>query len=112
MKRCHYWRNRIPEAIYGDLDIKTREKLDRHLAVCERCSDVYSGMAVTVRKMDARPAPDRPPQFWESYWDRLEWRMAHEIGESEGARAGRKGHPAGGPLSRHRAFSVPRWAHG
>ncbi len=112
MKRCRSWRKMIPEALYGDMDTITREKLERHLAVCRRCSNLYGGMAATVRKMNARPAPDRPPQFWVSYWDRLEWRMAHEIGESKGARAGRKVHPAGGPHKPRRAFSAPRWAYG
>lgn len=112
MKSCRSWRFRIPEALYGELEPKTREKLERHLGVCKSCSAHFGRMAATVRKMNARPAPDRPPQFWESYWDRLEWRMAHEIEESEGARAGRKGHPAGGPHRPRLAFSVPRWAYG
>ncbi len=94
MKRCRSWRNRIPEAIYGDLDAGTRKKLDRHLAACESCSDLYRGMAATVRKFEARPAPDRGPRYWENYWDRLERRMAREAGKPR------------------RAFSFPRWAYG
>ncbi len=97
MKSCRTWRNRIPEAIYGDLDAKSREKLDRHLAGCEGCSALYAGMAATVRKFEARPAPDRDPRYWEKYWDRLERRMADEA--------------AGVPLGR-RGFAIPRWAYG
>jgi hypothetical protein len=102
MKRCRYWEKRIPEAVYGDLDAKSREELGRHLAACGGCADLYKGMAALVRKMDARPAPDRPAQFWESYWDRLEGRMAHEA-------QGPVGVPAG---KRRGAFTVPRWAYG
>ena len=102
MKRCRYWEKRIPEAVYGDLDPKTREELERHLAVCKSCAELYGEMVLLVRKMDARPAPERPAQFWEGYWDRLERRMAREPEGIESARAG----------GRHRAFQVPRWAYG
>jgi hypothetical protein len=104
MKRCRTWRKRIPEAIYVELDTKAREKLERHLALCEACSGLYAGMAATVRKLDVRPAPDAPPPFWEGFWDRLERRMDAE--------AERKAHPADAPTGSRRAFSVPRWAYG
>jgi len=78
VKRCRYWRMRIPEAIYGELDAKGRGEMDRHIAACKECAALYDKMAAAVRKMEARPAPDRPPQYWEGYWDRLEARMAHE----------------------------------
>ena len=104
MKRCRTWRKNIPAAIYGELDVKTREKLERHLALCEECSGLYAGMAATVRKLDVRPAPDAPPQFWEGYWDRLERRMVSE--------AERKALPAAEPFRPRRAFSAPRWAYG
>ena len=98
MKRCRFWQNRIPEAIYGDLDAKTRAKLDRHLAGCEGCAGIYRGIAATVRKFEARPAPDREPRYWDHYWDRLERRMARETEEPAGAR--------------RRAFPVLPWAYG
>ena len=98
MKRCRYWRKRIPEAIYGELDPRTREKMERHFAVCSGCAGLYEGMAAAVRKMEVRPAPDRAPQFWEEYWDRLESRMTRETGVSEGVRA--------------RRLSLPVWAYG
>jgi anti-sigma factor RsiW len=106
MKRCRAWRKRIPEALYGELDLKTREKLDRHLAACERCSDLYLRMAETVRKVSIRPAPDREAEFWEGYWDSLERRMAHEKAKEERAE------PAGMALKARRAAGVPRWAYG
>lgn len=102
MTRCRYWEKRIPEAVYGDLGPEAREKLERHLAVCKSCAELYGEMAALVRKMDARPAPDRPAEFWESYWDRLEWRMAHEAERPLAARARR----------RSGAFRIPRWAYG
>ena len=98
MKRCRYWRKRIPEAIYGELDPRTREKMERHFAVCGGCALLYDGMAAAVRKMEARPAPDRAPEFWKGYWDRLESRMALDTERSEGIRA--------------RRFSLPVWAYG
>ena len=96
MKRCRYWRMRIPEAIYGELDAKGRGEMERHFAVCRECAGLYDKMAAAVRKMEARPAPDRPPQYWEGYWDRLEARMAHE---------------AEAPRMR-RTLRIPSWAYG
>jgi hypothetical protein len=112
MKRCRSWRNRIPEAIYGELDEKTREKMERHLAVCEGCAGLYEGMAAAVRKMEARPAPDREPEFWEGYWDRLESRMALDVDASEGAAAERESGPAGRSRRSPRPFPLPVWAFG
>ena len=98
MKRCRYWQKWIPEAIYGELDPGTREKMERHFAVCGGCAGLYERMAAAVRKMEVRPAPDRAPEFWEDYWDRLESRMARETEASEGVRA--------------RRLSLPVWAYG
>ncbi len=103
MKRCRYWRKRIPEAIYGELEPKTREKMERHLAGCRGCAALFERMAAAVRKMEVRPAPDRPPQFWEGYWGRLEARMGLEAEASERARAG---------SPRPRTLSIPAWAYG
>lgn len=97
MRTCRYWRRRIPEAVYGELDAPTRETLERHLAECKDCSGLFEGMASAVRKMAVRPAPDRAPEYWEDYWDRLERRMAREASAPPGPR---------------RAFALPRWAYG
>ena len=97
MRNCRYWRRRVPEAVYGELDARTREALERHLADCADCSGLHDGMAAAVRKMAVRPAPDRPPDYWEDYWDRLQQRMAREAGARPGPR---------------RAFTLPRWAYG
>ncbi len=112
MKRCRYWRKRIPEAIYGELDAKTREKMERHLAVCRGCAGLYEGMAAAVRKMEARPAPDRAPEFWEGYWDRLESRMALETDASEAAAPERESRRAGWPERSRRPFALPVWIYG
>jgi len=111
MNRCRYWRNRIPEAIYGELDAKTREKMERHLAVCRECAGLYEGMAAAVRKMEARPAPDCSPQFWDGYWDRLESRMARETEASEDAAKG-EARPAGRRQRPRRRSAFPVWAYG
>jgi hypothetical protein len=87
MSRCRHWQKRIPEAIYGELDLKTRESMERHLAACEGCAGLYHKMATAVRKMEARPAPDRPPEYWNAYWDRLEARMAHDATAARPRRA-------------------------
>ncbi|MGE5741269.1 MAG: zf-HC2 domain-containing protein [Candidatus Aminicenantes bacterium RBG_16_66_30] len=112
MKRCRYWRKRIPEAIYGELDAKTRETMESHLAACGGCVRLYEGMAGAVRKMEARPAPDREPEFWEGYWDRLESRMALEAAASDDAAAETEAAAAGRSRRPRRAFRLPAWAFG
>jgi hypothetical protein len=96
MNRCRRWQKRIPEAIYGELDAETRESMERHFAGCEGCAGLYHQMAEAVRKMEARPAPDRPPEYWDAYWDRLEARMAHDAA----------------PARPRRAPAVRAWAYG
>ncbi len=85
MRGCRYWRTRIPEAIYGELDPKTRGRMDRHLAVCPDCARLYEGMAGAVRRIEPRPSPARSPEFWAGYWDRLESRMAREAASAAAA---------------------------
>ncbi|HSA96690.1 MAG TPA: zf-HC2 domain-containing protein [Acidobacteriota bacterium] len=90
MRGCRVCRGLIPEAIYGDLEAGSREKLDRHLARCPECACLFADLAATVRKFDVRTAPAAPPEFWE----RLEKRMAAEAPRPS------------------RAVLVPRWACG
>jgi hypothetical protein len=111
MKKCRFWRKRIPEAIYGELEPKTREEMERHFAACDGCAALYEGMAAAVRKMEARPAPDRPPRYWEGYWARLEARMTLEMEASERDRAGKRNRLAGEPRRWRRGSPIPAWAY-
>jgi hypothetical protein len=100
MSLCHAWRKRIPEAFYGELDMKTREKLDRHLAACRPCSDLFREMQETLGAMEVDPTPDPGPEFWEDYWDALVRRMGQEAVT------------AGPGLSPRRLRPWTRWAFG
>ena len=107
MNKCRAGQKLIPEALYGELDMKTQEKLDRHLSSCRECSELYRKISETLRIMDEKPAPDPGPNFWDGYWDRLERRMAREAGARiQEVRA------AGPPPGRRRTRLVPRWAFG
>jgi len=77
------WRKRIPEALFGELDMKTKEKLDRHLAACPACSELFREMKETLEAMAEDPTPDPGPDFWEHYWDALALRMGREALNSE-----------------------------
>jgi hypothetical protein len=57
MKRCRYWRLRIPEAIYGELC----QAAARWTAISPPAKDApaYDAMAAAVRKME--PGRPRPP---------------------------------------------------
>jgi hypothetical protein len=78
MSPFHGWRKRIPEALFGELDMKTRKKLDRHLAACPACSGLLQEMKGTLETMAGDPTPDPGPEFWDGYWDALVLRLGSE----------------------------------
>ena len=99
------WRKRIPEALYGELDMETKEKLGRHLAACPACADLVREMKETLEAMAEDPTPDPGPEFWEGYWDALVSRMGCEALRAESLV------PAGRPAGR-RVRPWTRWALG
>jgi len=99
------WRKRIPEALYGELDMETKEKLDRHLAACPACADLFREMKETLEAMAEDPTPDPGREFWEGYWDALVSRMGREALQA-GSSA-----PTGRPAGR-RFRPWTRWALG
>ena len=92
------WRKRIPEALYGELEMKTKGKLDRHVAACPACAELFREMKETLEAMAEDPTPDPGPDFWEGYWDGLVSRMGREALGSGSAlspvrTSGRRFHP-------------------
>jgi hypothetical protein len=104
MNDCRTCKDRMIEALYGELGPADKEKFDRHVGSCPECASEYSLLGATLRLMDKRERPDPGPEFWAGYWDRLSRRRTwEETGEeprpSFAARLGR-------------VFSrLPRWSY-
>lgn len=104
MINCRTSKDRMIEALYGELGPTEKERFDEHLRSCPECASEYSVLGATLRLMDKRERPDPGPEFWDGYWDRLSRRMVwEEAGEvprtSFGARL-------------VRALSgIPRWSY-
>ena len=85
MSDCRASKDRMIEALYGELGPAEKERLDAHLRSCPDCAAEYASLEETLRLMDKRERPDPGPGFWEGYWDRLSKRMLWETIE-EGRR--------------------------
>jgi anti-sigma factor RsiW len=71
MNDCRSCKDRMIEALYGELGPADRERFDRHICTCPECASEYSLLGATLRLMDKRERPDPGPEFWDGYWDRL-----------------------------------------
>jgi hypothetical protein len=78
MSDRHPTKERMIEALYGELDAAAKERHDLHLGSCPACASEQAALAETLRMMDKRERPDPGPEFWAGYWDRLSRRMVWE----------------------------------
>jgi hypothetical protein len=97
-------KDRLIEALYGELDAAEKERFDLHLRSCPECASEYVSLAATLRIMDKRERLDPGPGFWDGYWDRLSKRMVWESIE--------EGRAPSLAARLVRAFSrLPRWSY-
>ncbi len=85
MTDCRTSKDRMIEALYGELGPSEKERFDEHLSSCPECASEYSLLGATLRLMDKRERSDPGPEFWDGYWDRLSRRRTWE-GTGEEAR--------------------------
>jgi hypothetical protein len=78
MNDCRTCKDRMIEALYGELGPADKEKFDRHVGACPECASEYSLLGATLKLMDKRERPDPGPEFWVGYWDRLSRRRTWE----------------------------------
>ena len=104
MINCRTSKDRMIEALYGELDPTEKERFDNHLRSCPECASEYSVMGATLRLMDKRERPDPGPEFWDGYWDRLSRRMLWEA-TAEGRR------PSLGARFVQIFSRLPRWSY-
>jgi len=104
MINCRTSKDRMIEALYGDLDPAEKERFDDHLRSCPECASEYSVLGATLSLMDQRERPDPGPAFWDGYWDRLSRRKIwEEAGEAPRTSLGAR---------LVRALSgIPRWSY-
>jgi hypothetical protein len=75
---CRTAKDRMIEALYGELGASDKERYDEHLRSCPECASEYSVLGATLRIMDRRERPDPGPEFWDGYWGRLSRRLDAE----------------------------------
>ena len=104
MINCRTAKDRMIEALYGELGPTEKERFDEHLRSCPDCASAYSALGATLRVMDQRERPDPGPAFWDGYWDRLSRRKVwEEAGEAPRTSRGTR---------LVRALSgIPRWSY-
>lgn len=83
MSERHPAKERLIEALYGELDAAEKERHELHLRSCPACASEQAALAATLRLMDKRERPDPGPEFWAGYWDRLSRRMVWEAAGEE-----------------------------
>lgn len=103
MSDRHPTKDRMIEALYGELGVSEKERFELHLRSCPVCSSEHAALAATLRLMDKRERPDPGPEFWDGYWDRLSRRMLWESTEDG------RGPSLVGRLVRPLA-RLPRWS--
>jgi len=104
MINCRTSKDRMIEALYGELGPSEKERFDEHMRSCQECASEYSVLGATLRLMDKRERPDPGPAFWDGYWDRLSRRKIwEEAGEAPRTSLGAR---------LVRALSgIPRWSY-
>jgi hypothetical protein len=105
MSGCRRTRDKILASLYGELSPEGEKDLSRHLESCAACRAEHDAMARTLLTMGAKKAADPGPEYWATYFDKLEKRMAAENAD---ASAPILAAPAARLPFRNRLF--PRWA--
>jgi hypothetical protein len=101
---CEKCRERMIEALYGELGEDDNASFDAHLGSCALCAAEFKAMTATLELLDKRERPDPGPAFWEGYWDRLSKRLDKEMSPAP------SGRPARERLSA--IFNIfPKWAY-
>ena len=104
MNECRACRDRMVEALYGELGPAEKGRFDAHVLSCPDCAAERSGLDAALRLMAKRRRPDPGPEFWEGYWDRLSRRLLWEtVGE-------RPAHSLWTRLTRP-ISRLPRWSY-
>jgi|GEM_PF-1306546 len=72
MMRCRDVRKKLSEFLDGELDERTRDEVQRHLAICGECSREYDEMIEAVSLVRNLPKLDPPEDMWSALKMELE----------------------------------------
>jgi len=76
MPKCRDFRESFLEDQSGNLAPEQKRGVERHLAECPDCRAHYEMIKKAFKTMDLREKYDPGEDYWNSYWDRLQARMA------------------------------------
>lgn len=82
---CDNYRDMMVEALYRELDAGREREFDAHVSGCTACAAAFEEMRATAARMSERARSDPGHAYWNSYFDRLEARMAAEETVVDGA---------------------------
>jgi hypothetical protein len=74
--RCVLIRRLLPEYLAGDLTGRRQRRLAAHLEGCAPCRQELAELSDTVRAVQAAPAPDPGPVFWQEFSRELHLKLA------------------------------------
>lgn len=100
---CKQCRNLFVNALYDELSAEQKKTFELHLQECENCAGEYRKMAATLKTMDQRAQEQSEPEFWDSFWDTLEHKLAEE-------KAPVSDSPKGN-IWKLPAIAIPQWAY-
>lgn len=75
---CTSREHQIVDALFGDLDAVGLNDLQQHLETCAGCTASYQQMQETLAITSQLSEPEMSDVYWETYYERLEERMASE----------------------------------
>jgi Putative zinc-finger len=78
MSACNRYRDWMVESLYGELDGARQAEFGAHVGGCAACAKLAEEMRATLSMMSARRRPDPGAEYWDTYWERLERRLARE----------------------------------
>ena len=71
MTQCRKARQKMIEALSGELNEGGRELFEAHLRTCSRCRREMAESEAALEFMNRRVRPEPGQEFWDRYWDNL-----------------------------------------
>ena len=75
-KACTSREHQIVDALFGDLEESGIEALKAHMETCSGCLHAFQEMQQTLALTATMEEPEMPASYWDSYFDKLQERMA------------------------------------
>ena len=75
-KACTSREHQIVDALFGDLEEAGLRDLHGHMDTCPGCQHAFQEMQQTLSFTSQLPEPELPDTYWDSYYDKLQERMA------------------------------------